>query len=350
MKHYVGLDVSQKEVSICVVDADGNVIVAGKAATEPSEILSWIEGRVGAVDRIVHESGPLSIWLTRELAGLGAPVVCIDARAAHKALSARMNKSDRADAEALAQLARTGWYREVHIKSEGSDHLRLLLGARERMIRIRRDIEAQARGVLKTYGIRLGAVTRRRNRAGFRDQLTAAASGDPILEAVAASLIAVHDVACAESAAIEDELLAIARDSSLARRLMTVPGVGPIVALNFIATVDDAGRFARATDVGAYLGLTPRRYQSGEIDYSGRISKRGDGAMRALLFEAANVLITRGAPVLAAQGMGGAARRAQGVQEGRRSHGAKDRRRDAAPLARWNHLRLVQRGDAGMIE
>ena len=208
MKHYVGLDVSQKEVSICVVDADGNVIVAGKAATEPSEILSWIEGRVGAVDRIVHESGPLSIWLTRELAGLGAPVVCIDARAAHKALSARMNKSDRADAEALAQLARTGWYREVHIKSEGSDHLRLLLGARERMIRIRRDIEAQARGVLKTYGIRLGAVTRRRNRAGFRDQLTAAASGDPILEAVAASLIAVHDVACAESAAIEDELLA----------------------------------------------------------------------------------------------------------------------------------------------
>ena len=350
MKHYVGLDVSQKEVSICVVDADGNVIVAGKAATEPSEILSWIEGRVGAVDRIVHESGPLSIWLTRELAGLGAPVVCIDARAAHKALSARMNKSDRADAEALAQLARTGWYREVHIKSEGSDHLRLLLGARERMIRIRRDIEAQARGVLKTYGIRLGAVTRRRNRAGFRDQLTAAASGDPILEAVAASLIAVHDVACAESAAIEDELLAIARDSSLARRLMTVPGVGPIVALNFIATVDDAGRFARATDVGAYLGLTPRRYQSGEIDYSGRISKRGDGAMRALLFEAANVLITRVRRFSPLKAWGGAARRAQGVQEGRRSHGAKDRRRDAAPLARWNHLRLVQRGDAGMIE
>ena len=157
------------------------------------------------------------------------------------------------------------------------------------MIRIRRDIEAQARGVLKTYGIRLGAVTQRRNRAGFCDQLRAAASGEPTLETVAASLIAVHAVACAD--AIEDELLAIARDSSLARRLMTVPGVGPIVALGFIATVYDAGRFARATDVGAYLGLTPRRYQSGE--YSGRISKRGDGAMRALLFEAANVLITR---------------------------------------------------------
>jgi transposase len=293
MKHYVGLDVSLKEVSICVIDADGIVAAEGKVATEPALIVSWIEDRIDAVERIVHESGPLSIWLTRELASRGAPVVCIDARAAHKALSARMNKSDRADAEALAQLARTGWYREVHIKSEASDRLRLLLGARERLIRIRRDIEAQARGALKTYGIRLGTVTQGRNRAGFRDQFKAAAAGDSIIEAVAASLIAVHDVACAEVAIIEDELLAIARDSKLARRLMTVPGVGPIVALNFIAAIDDAGRFARATDVGAYLGLTPRRYQSGEIDYSGRISKRGNGAMRTLLYEAANVLITR---------------------------------------------------------
>jgi transposase len=219
--------------------------------------------------------------------------VCIDARAAHKALSARMNKSDRADAEALAQLARTGWYREVYIKSEASDRLRLLLGARERLIRVRQDIEAQARGVLKTYGVRLGAVARGRNRAGFRDQFKTATAGDPILEAVAASLIAVHEVVCAEAAAIEDELMVLARDSELARRLMTVPGVGPIVSLNFIAAVDDVGRFARASDVGAYLGLTPRRYQSGEIDYSGRISKRGNAAMRTLLFEAANILITR---------------------------------------------------------
>ena len=269
------------------------MIAEGRVATEPALILSWIAERIGAVERIVHETGPLSIWLTRELAARGAPVVCIDARAVHKALSARMNKSDRADAEGLAQLARTGWYREVHIKSQASDRLRFLLGVRDRMIRIRRGIEGQARGVLKTYGIRLGSVTQRQNRAGFRDQLRAAASGDPILEVVAASLIAAHDVACSEAAAIDDELLAIARDSELAGRLMTVPGVGPIVALKFIAAINDFGRFAKATDVGAYLGLTPRRYQSGEIDYSGRISKRGNGAMRTLLFEAAGVLITR---------------------------------------------------------
>jgi len=293
MTQYVGLDVSLKEISICVVDADGSVVAEGKVAAEPAVVLSWIQDNVGTVERIVHESGPLSIWLTRELAAVGAPVVCIDSRAAHKVLSARMNKSDRADAEALAQLARTGWYREVHIKSEASDRLRFLLGVRDRMIRIRRDIEGQARGVLKTYGIRLGRVTQSQNRAGFRDQLRAAASGDPILEVIAASLIAVHDVACAEAAAIDEELLAIARDSEPARRLMTVPGVGPIVALSFIAAIDDVGRFAKATDVGAYLGLTPRRFQSGEVDYSGRISKRGDGAMRTLLYEAAGVLITR---------------------------------------------------------
>jgi transposase len=293
MAYYAGLDVSLKEVSICVVDADGTVVAEGKVATDSMLILSWIQERVGTVERIVHESGPLSIWLTRELARCGAPVVCIDARAAHKALSARMNKSDRADAEALAQLARTGWYRKVYIKSEASDRLRLLLGARERLIRVRQDIEAQARGVLKTYGIRLGAVTRGQNRAGFRDQFKIATAGDSILEAVATSLIAVHEVVCAEAAAIEDELMVLARDSELARRLMTVPGVGPIVSLNFIAAIDDVGRFARVSDVGAYLGLTPRRYQSGEIDYSGRISKRGNAAMRTLLFEAANILITR---------------------------------------------------------
>jgi len=287
------LDVSQKEVSICVVDGAGAVVAEGKALTEACAILSWIKEHVGAVERIVHESGPLSIWLTRELAARGAPVVCIDARAAHKVLSARMNKSDRADAEALAQLSRIGWYREVHIKSAASDHLRVLLGARERLIEIRKDIEAQVRGVLKTYGIRLGPMTQGRQRASFREQVKAAVVGIPALERLAETLLTVHEVACAEAVALYNELVAIARDSALARRLRTVPGVGPIVALSFIATVDDVSRFAKAVDVGPYLGLTPRRHQSGEVDYSGRISKRGDATMRKLLYEAASVLINR---------------------------------------------------------
>ena len=144
MQRYVGLDVSQDQTAICVLDGEGGILFEGSCATEPKEILKKV-ARCGSVEKIVHESGLLSIWLTRELKDCGAPIVCIDARAAHKALSARMNKSDRSDAEALAQLARTGWYREVHVKSEASDRLRLLLSARERLIRIRMDIEAQAR-------------------------------------------------------------------------------------------------------------------------------------------------------------------------------------------------------------
>ena len=181
MKRYVGLDVSQDECAICILNEDGTRLYEGTCRTDPDQILLAVSENAGTVEKIVHESGPLSIWLTRELAKRGAPVVCIDARAASKALSARMNKSDRSDAEALAQLARTGWYREVHIKSEESDRLRLLLSARERLIRIRMDIESQARGILKTFGIRLGPVRAGWSRRNFRDQLSKVVSGDPIL-------------------------------------------------------------------------------------------------------------------------------------------------------------------------
>ena len=140
MKGYVGLDVSQEECAVCILSEDGTRMFEGSRPNDPDAILQTIADHTGQFEKVVHESGPLSIWLTRELAKRGAPVVCIVARAAKKALSARMNKSDRTDAEALAQLARTGWYREVHIRSEESDRLRLLLSARERLIRIRMDI------------------------------------------------------------------------------------------------------------------------------------------------------------------------------------------------------------------
>ena len=293
MKRYVGIDVAQEQSALCVVDDAGSIIFEGLCATDPDEIVRPIVTEVGDVEKIVHESGPLSIWLTRELVKRGAPVVCIDARAAHKVLSARMNKSDKSDAVGLAQLARTGWYGAVHVKSEASDQLRLMLSARERLIRIRMDIEGQTRGLLKAYGVRLGPVNAGYSRQSFRDQLGAAINGDPNLEMIFASLIAVHETVCLEATAIDAKVQQLAKGDPLARRLTSIPGVGAIVSLSFIATIDDVARFRKATDVGAYLGLTPRRYQSGETDWSGRISKRGDGAMRKLLYEAANILIQR---------------------------------------------------------
>ena len=254
-------------------------------------IVELLDEKTDGLERVVHESGMLSTWLTRELEKRGLPIVCIDARMAHKALSARLNKSDSADAEGLARLARTGWYTRVHVRSEAADRLRTLIGARSRLIRLRKDLEGHVRGVLRTFGIRLGPVSGARHRAGFRDQLAAAGEDDPVLAILAESFGPAHETLCRAAAAVEAELHEIGRQIPLARRLMTVPGVGTMVALSFIASVDDTDRFRRSSDVGAFFGLTPRRYQSGETGYSGRISKCGDGAMRTLLFEAAACLI-----------------------------------------------------------
>ena len=293
MTQYVGLDVSLKEVSICVVDGDGNVLNRASVPTEPDTIAEYLAQKAPHVERVVHESGILATWLTRELERRGIPITCLDARMAHKALSARLNKSDKADAEGLAQLARTGWFTKVHIRSETSDKVRALTAARERLIRMRKDLEAHVRGVLKTFGIRMGPVLKAQHRQGFRDQLAEAGSTDPMLDLVAQTMIPIHKKLCASAEALGDELMHVAKQSTLARRLMSVPGVGPLVALNFIATIDDASRFRRSTDVGAFLGLTPRRYQSGEIDRSGRISKCGDAEMRRLLVSAATSLMTQ---------------------------------------------------------
>ena len=150
MKQYAGFDVSLKEISICVVDGDGAVLLRGTVATEPQAVASFLAKHQITPERTVHESGQLSIWLQRGLDNLGLSATCIDARKAHKALSAKLNKSDRPDAEGLANLARTGWFTAAHVRSETADRLRTLIGARERLIRLRKDLEGHIRGVLKT--------------------------------------------------------------------------------------------------------------------------------------------------------------------------------------------------------
>lgn len=291
MKQYAGLDVSLKEISICIVDREGKIIARGSTIADPEAIVDFFAEENISPQLMVHESGPLSIWLQRGLERLSQPAICIDARKAHKALSARLNKSDASDAEGLAQLARTGWFTRVHLRSEAAEGMRALLGARDRLIRLRKDLEGHVRGVLKTFGIRMIAVNKGRLRQGFRDQLADAGDKDPVLATIAGAFIVIHETLCTAAEALDKELLSVARKSTLCRRLMTIPGIGPIVGLSFIAHVDDASRFRKAADVGAFLGLTPRRHQSGEVDYSGRISKCGDVQMRGLLFEAATSLI-----------------------------------------------------------
>lgn len=291
MEYYAGLDVSLKEISVCVVDRDGNPLERGTCPADPEGVAGWLRNRGLKPHRIVHESGTLSIWLQRGMAQLGLPAICIDARKAHKSLSARLNKSDAADAEGLAQLARTGWYTPVHIRNEDADRLRTLIGARERLIRLRKDLEGHIRGVLKTFGIRMTGLGQGRLRQAFRDQLAAAGETDPVLRTIADGFIAAHVTLCQAADDLDRTVKKNAKAHPVARRLMTIPGVGPINALSFIALVDDPTRFSRTSDVGAFLGLTPKRHQSGEMDWSGRVSKCGDGTMRGLLFEAASCLI-----------------------------------------------------------
>ena len=293
MKHYVGLDVSLEKTAICVIDDHGRLLMRTSAPSDPQSIAAVVCRHAQDAERIVLESGQLSTWLTRELRCLGLPVICVDARQAHRALSGRLNKSDPADAEGLAQLARTGWFRAIHVKSLTSDRLRALIAARDRLIRIRKDLEGQARGMLKTFGVKLGPIKPGRERAGFRDQVRLAVPDEPALKVALEALLEAHQAVCREYEQLDNAVRRWARDHELITRMMTVPGIGPITAAAFIAVIDQPDRFTTSASVAAYVGLTPRRFQSGQVDYSGRISKSGDPMLRACLYEAACALLSR---------------------------------------------------------
>lgn len=289
MSDYIGLDVSLEDTHLCVVDGSGAVTARAVARTDPDDLAKAIRSLAPKVTTVVLETGGQSAWLQQGLAALGLPAVIVDARQAKKALSARLNKTDCNDAEGLAQLARTGWYREVLAKRAGTRRIRTVLMARELLVRQRRDLANQMRGLLRGFGLAVGRI----GHAGFEARVRELAQAEPALLAALEPLLTVRRVLDRQIDALTGQLGTIARDSQDARRLMSVPGVGVLTALAFITAIDQPGRFARSCDVGAYLGLTSRRYQSGQVDWSGRISKQGDALARAMLYEAANALMTR---------------------------------------------------------
>ena len=218
------------------------------------------------------------------------PVVCIESRQAYQALKTlATHKTDRNDARGLAQLARTGFFKPVHVKSLPAHAVRSLIMARKKLVGQRIMLENQVRGLAVVFGARLP----RGLSPAFVREVLAMSDGVAGLSAAMRGLIAAREAVLSAIAAIDSDIKHLVRQSKACRRLMTVPGVGPLTALAFTAAVDDPGRFRRSRDLGAYLGLVPRRYQSGEIDYTGHISKTGDRRVRTLLYEAANVMLTR---------------------------------------------------------
>jgi transposase len=289
MEHYVGLDVSLKRTSICVVSHTGSVVREGVVDSDPEAIASFVRSHAPGVVRIGLETGATATWLWNELKRLGLPVICIDARHAKAVLKMQINKNDRNDAAGIARIMQTGWFKQVRVKDLDSHAVRALLASRALLVKIKRDLENQVRGLLKNLGLVIGRATFNvfSARAGelIEDRPDLVAAIGPLLEARKAIEQQVRD--------LDRKVLKLARDDVQVRRFMTAPGVGPITALCFKATIDDPTRFRRSRSVGAYVGLTTRRHASGEVDWSGRISKCGDAMLRTYLFEAANVLLTR---------------------------------------------------------
>jgi transposase len=292
MGMFAALDVSQEETAICVVRQDGTQVAEAKVPTSPDAIADWLTERTEGLERVGMETGPLAVWLWNALTERQVPIICMDARHASGVLKMMPNKTDRHDARGLAQIVRTGWFKAAQIKSHDAYVNRAMLTAREALVGMRVRLENEIRGLLKTFGImfgkRVGGFTRRAEEI-IEGELAVAPELMPIFEAL---MQARRDI-LARNAALDSRIRAVARRHATIRLLMTAPGVGPITAMAVVAAFDDASRFRRSSSAGAYLGLTPRRYESGEISRNGRVSKRGDGFARKCLFEAANAIFCR---------------------------------------------------------
>jgi transposase len=286
-RYFVGLDVSLDQTSLCVLDAAGQIVSEAKVTTDPDEIGAYLERLGLEVERLGLEAGPLSQWLQAGLAAQGLPAICIETRHTKAALGAMLVKTDRGDARGIAQLMRTGWFRAVHVKSRQAQEWRLLLTQRRLLVNKLIDVEAEIRGTLRGFGLKIGKV----GRAGFEARVRELLVDQPSLLRVVAPVLIVRATLLAQREALHTMVLQAVRHDEICRRLMTVPGVGPVTSLAFRATVDQAERFQRSRDVGAHFGLTPRRYQSGETDRSGAIAKTGDALTRHALYEAATSML-----------------------------------------------------------
>lgn len=289
MEQYAGIDVSLESACICVVDANGRIVREAKVASEPDALIAWFRGLGVPMSRIGLEAGPLSQWLYAGMREAGLAVELLETRHVRDAFKAMPVKTDRNDARGIAQLMRLGWFRSVHCKSLPAQDLRAVLTARKLVQEKRHDLEMSLRGILRGFGLKVGHTTPR----SFEGRVRELVDGHTTLLAVADALLLARATLGEQLGKLQKRLVSLARDDARARLLMTTPGVGVLVALTYVAAIDDPGRFRSSKAAGAYFGLTPKKYQSGETDVTGRISKIGDASVRTALYEAANVILTR---------------------------------------------------------
>jgi transposase len=289
MKHYAGLDVSMEETAVCVIDSDGSVVAEAKVASEPGALAAYLVRWRGSLVTVGHEAGGLAPWLHAGLVEQGVPAVCIETRRMKAYAKASPVKTDRRDAKLIAQAMRAGLYQAVHVKSEQSHRLRLLLTNRQTLLRQARQLQGKIRGDLKVFGIKLGKV----GSGGFAGRVKAKLAERPELLALVEPLLAMRAALLEQVRRYDALLRRLGRADPVCRLFLTVPGVGVQTALAYRATIECPQRFARSSQVPPALGLTPRIDESGERSRHGAITKAGDKLLRSLLFEAANALLTR---------------------------------------------------------
>ena len=289
MSLYAGLDISVKTTAICIVDGNGRVLLETTVDSSPDAIAERLRELDQPLERIGLEAGPLSQWIYTGLVDAGLAAICVETRHMHAALSARINKTDRNDARGIAQMMRVGLFKAVHVKTPASQHRRLLLTSRKLLQRKIYDIENDLRGSLRNFGLKVGVV----GAVKFEGRIRELVADHPVVAAIIGPLLEARAVLRVQFTKLHRMLLALVRTDPICRRLMSAPGVGPIVALTFRTCVDNPARFSRSKCVGAHYGLTPRLYQSGEVARTGRISRCGDVMLRSSLYEAALVVLTR---------------------------------------------------------
>ncbi|WP_143534558.1 IS110 family transposase, partial [Roseovarius albus] len=274
----------------CIVDTKGTVLVERELPCEVADIAACLAGFPHPIERVGLEAGTMSQHLFFGLTEAGFDVICMEARQVNAALSAMRNKTDRNDARGIAQVLRTGWFSPVHMKSREAHGVRALLSTRRALLKKTMDLANECRGLLKVFGIRLPKTVKH---GSFDDVVRPLIEMDEVLVHALVPLLDARAVLYQHFLELDRRVKLAASHDDVCMRVMTVPGVGPIAALTFKAAVDDPARFRKSRTVAAHFGLTPRRYQSGEHDNPGRISKAGDRDVRATLYAAANALLMR---------------------------------------------------------
>ena len=289
MNYYAALDVSLRSVHLCVMDEKGDIRAEGQVDSEPGDIDAFLQKLGLEITTVGLEAGTLTQYLTYGLQAAGYPVVCMEARQVKVALSAMRNKTDKNDARGIAQLLRTGWYSPVHIKSIESHQIRALLSSRKAVLNKCIDLENEIRGLFKVFGIKLPP---KLGHGSFDSAVRETIEADPALSHALLPLLDARLVLYHSFRELDNRTRKMAHQDPVCQRLMSTPGVGFVTALTFKAGVDDPTRFKHSRTVAAHFGLTPRRFQSGEMDNPGHISRAGDPHVRCTLYVAANAMMT----------------------------------------------------------